>query len=92
MAAYLHDVGKIAIHLSIIDKPGPLSKSEWKIMKKHTVYTMELIDSEDILWDLGQLAGCSQENYDGKGYPYGLKGKEIPIKSRAAVIVKYQTA
>ncbi|MCL4478944.1 MAG: HD domain-containing protein [Deltaproteobacteria bacterium] len=61
MAVYLHDPGKIAIPLSILDKPGPLSKSEWKIMKKHTVYTMELIDSVDILYDLGQLAGYSQE-------------------------------
>ncbi len=86
MAAYLHDLGKIAIPLSILDKPGPLSKSEWKIMKKHTVYTMELIDSVDILWDLGPLAGYSQENYDGKGYPDGLKGKEIPIGSRIIAV------
>jgi HD-GYP domain-containing protein (c-di-GMP phosphodiesterase class II) len=85
-AAYLHDLGKIATPLSILDKAGPLNKSEWEIMKKHTVYTMELIDSVEVLWELGTLSGYSQERYDGKGYPDGLKGDAIPLGARIIAV------
>ncbi len=85
-AAYLHDLGKIATPLSILDKAGPLNESEWRMMKKHTIYTMELIDAVEALWPLGPLAGYSQERYDGKGYPDGLRGSKIPLGARIIAV------
>lgn len=85
-AAYLHDLGKVAVPLFILNKAGPLNKAEWEIMKKHTIYTMELIDSVEILWGLGVLAGASQERYDGRGYPDGLKDRAIPVGSRIIAV------
>ncbi|MCL4558632.1 MAG: HD domain-containing protein [Deltaproteobacteria bacterium] len=85
-AAYLHDLGKIATPLSILNKAGPLNKSEWKTMRRHTIYTMELIDAVEALWELGPLAGYSQERYDGTGYPDGLKGSAIPMGARIIAV------
>lgn len=85
-AAYLHDIGKVAVPVSILDKPGPLTEDEWKVMAMHTVYTMELIDGIEALWDLSPIAGSSQEFYDGTGYPDGLKGDDIPIGSRIIAV------
>ena len=81
--ALLHDVGKIAIPNSMLDKPGPLTDSEWAVMKQHT------IEGERMLEQLGGwLVGVAaivrshHEHWDGRGYPDGLIGEEIPKASR----------
>lgn len=81
-SGFLHDVGKVAIPISILDKPGPLTKEEYEIMKSHAIVTMEIIDSIRCLRDLSPIAGSDQERYDGKGYPDGLRDDEIPLLSR----------
>jgi HD-GYP domain-containing protein (c-di-GMP phosphodiesterase class II) len=85
-AAYLHDFGKVAIPVSILDKPGPLAPEERKVVERHAVYTMELIHSIEAFWHLAPLAGYSQEHYDGSGYPDGLKRDEIPTGARIIAV------
>jgi len=87
LLASLHDIGKIAIPEAILEKEGPLTDEEWKIIKKHpeigyritkVTHGMSII-AEDIL--------SHHERWDGKGYPQGLKGEEIPLASRILSII-----
>ncbi|MCW3063653.1 MAG: metal dependent phosphohydrolase [Solirubrobacterales bacterium] len=85
LAALLHDVGKIAIPSGIITKPGPLSDEEWAIMRTHTIEGQRMLDRVGgALAEVGQIVRASHERFDGRGYPDGLAGKEIPRE--AAVI------
>ncbi len=86
-ASALHDLGKISIPDKILLKPGKLTQEEFEQMKAHTIKGCELIDSVDIEWNKELKDVCYQiirhhhEKYDGKGYPDGLKGEEIPIEA-----------
>lgn len=82
IAAYLHDAGKVAIPRSILDKPGPLTLDEFKLIKKHPVYTMEILSMVTELQDLVLIAGGHHEKYDGSGYPEGLAKDNIPLGAR----------
>lgn len=89
-ASLLHDVGKIAIDDSILNKPGELSKKEWGVMKKHPLYGELMIkDSElkDDVKKVGEIIRHHHEHYNGKGYPYGLGGEEIPFLARVISVV-----
>lgn len=82
-AALLHDVGKVAIPKSIIDKPGPLDDAEWAVMKTHTIAGQRMLDRVGgVLGDTGVVVRASHEHFDGRGYPDGLAGSEIPIEAR----------
>jgi putative nucleotidyltransferase with HDIG domain len=86
IGALLHDIGKIGIPERILNKPGPLDDDEWKIMKEHPVI------SEYILSDVGlpnvvlEIARSSHERMDGKGYPDGLEGEQIPLPARIVLV------
>ncbi len=80
--ALLHDIGKIGIPDSILLKPAPLSPEEWRVMKKHPLMGYELIKSIKFLGAASDLILYHHERYDGTGYPFGLKGKEIPLGAR----------
>ncbi len=83
----LHDIGKINIDQSILNKEGPLNESEWKEMKKHPQKGYRILLS---VTEFGELSGyvlSHHERIDGKGYPQGLKGEEIPLQSRIIAIV-----
>lgn len=86
--AALHDVGKIFIPTDILHKPGKLTAEEWEIMKSHTVQGDSFlsnipIDQNDLLMVYAhQVCRHHHERYDGKGYPDGLKGDEIPIAAQ----------
>jgi putative nucleotidyltransferase with HDIG domain len=83
--ALLHDVGKIAVPKSIINKSGPLDDDEWLVIKTHTVEGQRMLDTVGgVLSDVGWIVRSSHERWDGTGYPDGLKGEEIPL---AAAIV-----
>ena len=93
-SARLHDVGKIAISDLILNKPGKLTDEEYTIMKTHTTEGERAIDQiasrtkdEEFLRNAKLFAGCHHERWDGKGYPHGLKEKEIPIQGRILAIV-----
>lgn len=78
----LHDIGKSLIPEQVLYKPSKLNKSEWEIMKKHSVYSQELYNEYFKNEDEAFIVGCHHENYDGSGYPYNLKAEEIPLMSR----------
>jgi HD-GYP domain-containing protein (c-di-GMP phosphodiesterase class II) len=81
--ALLHDVGKIAIPKSIINKPGPLDDDEWALIRTHTVEGQRLLDRVGgLMRDVGLVVRASHERWDGGGYPDGLAGEEIPIEAR----------
>jgi diguanylate cyclase (GGDEF)-like protein len=81
-AAELHDVGKLAIPDEILDKPGPLSPSEWDFMRQHSVIGERILGAAPALRPVARLVRASHERWDGKGYPDGLAGTEIPLGAR----------
>ncbi len=84
LAARLHDVGKLAIPDSILQKPGPLDKEEWAVMRTHAEIGARIVAAAPSLAHTAELIRCHHERYDGEGYPDGLAGDEIPLP--AAII------
>jgi len=78
----LHDIGKLGIPDSILLKNGPLNDAEWEIMRQHTIIGGHICSSLTSMKDVVQIIMSHHERYDGTGYPYGLKGKEIPLLAR----------
>mgnify|MGYP000515985581 CR=1 FL=1 len=87
-AAPLHDVGKVAIPDSVLQKPGPLDANEWELMKSHTLIGYNLLKSErlKILEVASRIAISHHERWDGRGYPYGLYKEDIPVEGRIVAI------
>jgi PAS domain S-box-containing protein/putative nucleotidyltransferase with HDIG domain len=85
--ALLHDIGKMGIPDSILLKPGPLSQEEWDIMRRHPLYAFELLSPIAYLDSAIDIPHYHHEKWDGTGYPYGLKGPEIPIAARIFSII-----
>ncbi len=87
-ASALHDIGKIGIEEKILNKPGKLTPEEFEIMKKHSVIGESILTStaanmnEPLIKVASQICRWHHERYDGKGYPDGLKGDEIPISAQ----------
>ena len=88
-AAPMHDIGKIAVSDSILKKPGKLTEEEFKKIQNHTIagekIIMEVlsgIESEDYVKIAADIAVSHHERWDGNGYPYKLKGEEIPLEAR----------
>jgi putative nucleotidyltransferase with HDIG domain len=82
-AALLHDVGKIAVPKEIINKPGALDDREWAIIRTHTVEGQRMLQRiGGLMSDVGEIVRASHERFDGKGYPDGLVGEEIPLEAR----------
>ena len=81
-AALLHDIGKLGVSNTILDKPGKLDAAEWEAMKSHAAYTEAILSRIAAFKDLAPIAGAHHERLDGKGYPRGLKGDEIALETR----------
>ncbi len=81
-AATLHDLGKMAIPESILEKPGPLSPSEWALIRKHPVIGERILAAAPPLERSARLVRWSHERLDGRGYPDGLRGDDIPLAAR----------
>ena len=86
-AALLHDIGKIGIEDTILKKPRPLTEKEWKIMKTHPEIGAQIIRGVSGLENIATLINSHHERVDGKGYPQGLKGDEIPLGARILALV-----
>ena len=93
-SARLHDVGKITISDLILNKPGPLSEEEFQTMKIHAAEGERIIEKiisqtgeEEFLLNAKLFAGYHHEQWDGAGYPHGLKGDNIPLQGRIMAIV-----
>lgn len=80
----LHDVGKIHLPSAILKKAGVLTAEDWNELKKHTLYGAKIIGEHPRLMVAKTIAMTHHERWDGSGYPYGLKGEEIPIEGRIA--------
>ena len=80
--ALLHDIGKIAIPDSILNKPGRLTDEEFKVMKSHTTRGAKILQGISTIPHIIEGAKSHHEKYDGSGYPEGLKGEEIPYVAR----------
>lgn len=84
--ALLHDIGKIGIPDSILNKPGRLSDYEFSIIKQHTITGGEILKDIHSMQNAFIAAKYHHERYDGKGYPSGLKGEEIPLFARVIAV------
>ncbi|MBC7337963.1 MAG: HD-GYP domain-containing protein, partial [Clostridia bacterium] len=85
-ACILHDIGKIGVPGRILDKPGRLTDEEYEIVKRHPVLGEELLKEVPFLREISLLVRWHHERWDGRGYPDGLKGYEIPLESRIMAI------
>ncbi len=85
-AALLHDIGKLAVSNQILDKPGRLSQQEWDAVKSHPLHSQAILQHVHAFADLAPIAGAHHERLDGKGYPFGLVGDEIPVEARMLTV------
>jgi putative nucleotidyltransferase with HDIG domain len=86
VAAHLHDIGKIGVSENILNKEGKLTEDEWNQMKKHAEIGAEILSKSVQLNEVKNIVLHHHERFDGKGYPSGLKGNEIPLGSRIIAI------
>jgi diguanylate cyclase (GGDEF)-like protein/putative nucleotidyltransferase with HDIG domain len=88
-AALLHDIGKLAVPEHILSKPGPLTQEEFQKIRIHPQIGAEIIGAVPFPYPVAPLILSHHERWDGKGYPAGLKGDEIPLGARILSIVDY---
>ncbi len=86
MAGILHDIGKITIDLTILEKDGPLSAEEWTMIKKHSEIGYRILSAANDMSEIANYVLAHHERIDGKGYPKGLSGDEIPYQSKVIAI------
>jgi HD-GYP domain-containing protein (c-di-GMP phosphodiesterase class II) len=84
-AALLHDIGKVAIPDDILHKPGPLSDTEWVLMRQHPVIGERILRVLQGLGSVARIVRHEHERWDGGGYPDGLAGEAIPLGSRIII-------
>ena len=85
-AAHLHDIGKIGIRDNVLGKPGKLTNEEFEIIKQHPVIGAKILMQSNYTHEMVQIVLHHHERYDGRGYPEGLKGEDIPIGARVIAI------
>jgi HD-GYP domain-containing protein (c-di-GMP phosphodiesterase class II) len=81
-AAMLHDMTKLELPKSILEKAGPLTDDEWQKVQRHPELGYQMVRNAPFLQEAGVIVLCHHERYDGGGYPRGLKGEEIPLAAR----------
>ena len=85
-ASILHDIGKISIPDSVLLKPSKLSDAEYKMVQDHVTSSYDILASIPMYKKIADIVICHHERYDGKGYPKGLKGDEIPFLSQIMIV------
>jgi diguanylate cyclase (GGDEF)-like protein/putative nucleotidyltransferase with HDIG domain len=88
-AALLHDIGKLAVPEHILSKPGPLTPEEFQKIRAHPKVGADIISAVPFPYPVSPLILSHHERWDGKGYPAGLKGEEIPLGARILSVVDY---
>lgn len=81
-ASLLHDIGKLGVSNSVLDKPGKLDADEWVAMQRHAALTETILSRIVAFSDLASIAGAHHERIDGKGYPKGLRDNQIVLETR----------
>jgi putative nucleotidyltransferase with HDIG domain len=90
--ALLHDIGKIGVEDQVLHKPGPLSPTEWKVMKTHPEIGAQMIRGLSGMDNIAELILCHHERMDGSGYPHGYSGEKIPLGARIIAVVDSYSA
>lgn len=85
--ALLHDLGKIGVPDSILLKQGELDPAEWQIMRRHPEDGFRIISRLASMEEAAQIVLCHEERFDGRGYPHGLRGEDIPLGARIFSII-----
>ena len=80
--ALLHDVGKLGVSNSVLDKAGALDEAEWAAVRLHAQLTEEILSKINAFSELAVIAGAHHERLDGKGYPRGLMAEDIALETR----------
>jgi diguanylate cyclase (GGDEF)-like protein/putative nucleotidyltransferase with HDIG domain len=88
-AALLHDIGKLAVPEHILSKPGPLTPEEFQKIRAHPKVGADIVSSVPFPYPVAPLILSHHERWDGKGYPVGLKGEDIPLGARILSVVDY---
>ena len=91
-AALLHDLGKLRVPNSILDKPGKLDAEEWSIMREHPGLTGSILRRVKQFRELASIAGAHHEKLDGSGYPDGLHAEDLPLETRILTVSDIYTA
>ncbi|MHB9111013.1 MAG: HD domain-containing phosphohydrolase [Thermoleophilia bacterium] len=92
LAGYLHDLGKLVVPNSILEKPGKLDPDEFAVMRQHTYFTYMILNAIDGLEQVAEWAAYHHEKLDGSGYPFHLSAKDIPLGSRILAVADIFTA
>ncbi len=92
LTGLLHDIGKIAIDLSILDKKEELNEQDWAMIKKHPEIGYRILNEISHMTDIAKYVLMHHERLDGKGYPQGLKGSEIPLQARVIAVADFYDA
>jgi len=85
-AALLHDLGKLRVPNSILDKPGKLDSSEWAVIQEHPALSRAILSRVSHFQELASIAGAHHEKLDGSGYPDRLRGDQLPLESRILAV------
>jgi HD-GYP domain-containing protein (c-di-GMP phosphodiesterase class II) len=85
-AAFLHDIGKMAIPDAILRKPGRLDPDEIAILREHPFRGFQILQRIPFLAEAAEIVYCHHERYDGTGYPRGLSGNQIPLGARILAV------
>jgi ribonuclease P protein subunit RPR2 len=83
----LHDAGKVGVSERILNKPGPLTATEWRVMRTHPLIGYQMVGGIPFLKPAAEVVRHHHEMFDGSGYPEGLKGEHIPLAARVFSIV-----
>ena len=82
IGALLHDVGKLIVPAEVLNKPGKLTDEEWALVRKHPEAGEQMLADVQFPWDVAPMVRSHHERWDGKGYPDGLAGEDIPLTAR----------
>jgi ribonuclease P protein subunit RPR2 len=83
----LHDAGKVGVPERILDKPGPLTVAEWRVMRTHPLIGYQMVAGIPFLRNAAEIVRSHHETFDGSGYPEGLRGEQISLPARAFAVV-----
>jgi len=86
VAAHLHDIGKIGIDDAILRKEGPLNDGEWEAVKEHPLKGFTILHKVDMFSGIAEIVLRHHERWDGKGYPSGIRGTDVPYGSRIIAV------
>jgi HD-GYP domain-containing protein (c-di-GMP phosphodiesterase class II) len=85
-AALLHDLGKLRVPNTILDKPGRLEDAEWRVVREHPLLSQQILERVPSFQAMARIAGRHHERLDGSGYPLGLKGGELSLEDRIVAV------